>query len=122
MSKNQTQSESKAPKMVPVLNNSNRLIDFTVMNRPAGTAGVGPVSRMVRFLPGNNSISEADIKECANNPMWAHHVEKRIHKDLFGKGRKTKLIEVGVYDEELEVEAQELGERMHELKQKQRSA
>ena len=107
--------------MVPVLNHSNRMIEFMHMRREAGTPGIGPTHEMIRFLPGNNSVSEEDLEKCKKNPNWEHYTKRLVHKDLLAKGRKYALLEVGAHDEDLEVEAQELGDRMHEIRMRQRS-
>jgi hypothetical protein len=120
MPRNQSQSEARSaePEFVSVFNNNNHMLGIGVRNRPAGTNGPGPVTSTIEFLPGNNRVKSSDLKRCQEHPLWSNYSEKRLHRGLTGRQHKYAILEVGRHDEDFEVEAKELGERMFQLKQK----
>lgn len=107
--------------MVPVFNHTNHMIDIGIALRKAGTVGTGPEAKLITFLPGNNSIDSEELKKCEAHSLWHIHIDRHEHRGLTGKKYKGVQLEVGLHDEEFEVESKELGERMFQLKQKKAS-
>lgn len=121
MAKKESASSERTPahpEVVSVYNHSDRMIEFMHMNRRAGTAGVGPEYDMIRFLPGNNKVSQSDLEKARANPQWDAHVKRIPHRTLLGRERKSILLQVGHHDDEFDIETQDLGERMHEERRK----
>lgn len=112
------QTQEKARKMVPVWNAADHLIDIGIRVREAMSPGRGATVRMIRFLPGNNEISMEDLEACQKHPLWKNYVDKLQHRDLTGRQIKYAKLEVGKHDEDFEVESEELGTRMYDLKRK----
>ncbi len=106
------------PTMVPVFNHTNHMIDIGIALR---TAGPGLEAKIVTFLPGNNSIDSRDLEKCQAHSLWHIHIDRHEHRGLTGKKYKGVQLQVGLHDEEFEVESKELGKRMHQLKQKKAS-
>jgi len=104
--------------MIPVFNHTGHSIGIGISHRVAGTTGAGPEASTVDFLPGNNSIDSRDLEKCQAHPAWPDHVERREHRVLTGKKVKSISLQVGLHDEEFDVESNELGKRMNELYQK----
>ncbi len=107
--------------MIPVFNHTNHMIDIGLSLRKAGTVGTGPEAKLVTFLPGNNSIDSRDLEKCQAHSLWHIHAKRQEHSGLTGKKFKGVELEVGLHDEEFEVESRQLGERMFQLKQKKAS-
>lgn len=104
--------------MVPVFNHTNHSISIAISMRPAGTVGPGSDARVIKFLPANNSKSRADLDLCEAHPLWGIHTKRILHTGLVGKKFKGVELEVGLHDEELEVEFRNLGEKMQKLHEK----
>lgn len=103
------------PEMVPVFNHTNHSIAIAISLRKAGTVGPGSDARVIKFLPANNSISKADLDLCEAHPLWHIHTKRIEQTGLVGKKFKGRQLEVGLHDEELEVEFKNLGEKMQKL-------
>lgn len=101
--------------MVPVFNHTNHSIGITISLRKAGTVGPGSDARVIKFGPANNSISRADLDLCEAHPLWHIHVKRMERTGLVGKKFKGVELEVGLHDEELAVEFENLGEKMQKL-------
>ena len=112
-------AERKAPpSKVSVFNHTGHMIGVSISNRKAGTPGSGPEAYTVDFKPGNNSIDSAELEKCMAHPAWSDHVERRERRSLIGKKVKSVDLQVGLHDEEFEVESEELGKRMQQLHEK----
>ncbi len=103
------------PEMVPVFNHTNHSIAIAISLRKAGTVGPGSDAKIIKFLPANNSISRADLDLCEAHPLWRIHTKRIEQTGLVGKKFKGVQLEAGLHDEELEVEFQNLGEKMQKL-------
>ena len=105
--------------MVSVFNHTRHEIGFGMSRRKAGTHGPGASVYTIDFGPGNNKIERSELEKCEAHPSWSDYVNRTEKRDLVGKKYKGVELEVGLHDEEFEVEFKTLGEKMkrlHELR------
>jgi len=117
VSKSRTTSIPDPGESTPVFNHMNHSIGFGVRRRAAGTPGEGADAYTIEFAPGNNSKTSEELENCKTSEGWAIYTSKTEHRSLLGKVNKLVALEVGFHDPEFEVDAKDLGDRMHQLRQ-----